>query len=200
MSDDIWTALIGQISPVLTIVALLGVTWWLRKQVKDLAARATRLGIAGIVEISAEPLRNAPAGAPLTEGDVRIVDLRVQRNRERIARMRLLWVDDLPRNNQVERRYLRDVGVEITIATSTEQALSQLERAEPTVVVTDIDRPESTTAGLELGQRLAREWPQLPVIGYVSKIRPQTPPGFFGITDRPDELVHLLLDVAERQG
>lgn len=200
MSTDVVVAWIEQMAPLLAVAVALGVLVWLRKPIKDLVSRATRIGIAGIVEVSAEPLRETPAGAPLTEGDVRTVELRAQRNRAQLARMRLLWVDDRPQNNHVERAYLRDLGVAITIATSTDEALTQLDRVDPTVVVTDIDRPESPTAGLELAQRLAVDRPQLRVIGYVGTRRPGTPAGFFGITDRPDELVHLLLDVAERRG
>ncbi|WP_066636321.1 response regulator [Serinicoccus hydrothermalis] len=199
VSDVIWVALIEQVVPLITLVLLVVALVLLWDPIKGLAKRATKIGIAGVIEVSAEPLREAPARPPVSEREVRTVEQRVARNHEQLVRSRVLWVDDQPENNRVERTYLRDLGVNVAVAASTDQTYALMGAVDPTVLITDLARPESPTAGRDMALALAGERPDLPVIGYVGSLQAGTPAGFFGITNRPDELVHLLLDVAERQ-
>ncbi len=199
VSDVIWVAVIEQVVPLVTLMLLVSALVLLWDPIKGLAKRATKIGIAGVIEVSAEPLREAPGRPPVSERAVRTVEQRVARNHEQLARSRVLWVDDQPENNRVERTYLRDLGVTFATAASSDQAYALLAEVDPTVLITDIARPESPTAGLKMARALAGKRPNLSVIGYVGDLQAGTPDGFFGITNRPDELVHLLLDVAERQ-
>ncbi|WP_298889783.1 response regulator [uncultured Serinicoccus sp.] len=199
MSDNVWVAMIEQLVPLATLVLLVVTLVLLWDPIKGIAKRATKIGIAGVIEVSAEPLRQAPARPPVSESAVRAVEKRVARNQAQLLRLRVLWVDDQPDNNHVERTYLRDLGVTVDTAVTTEEANALIPRVDPTVLITDIDRPESKSAGMDLAKAMAKRRPDLPVIGYVGELKAGTPDGFFGITNRPDELVHLLLDVAERQ-
>ena len=56
------------------------------------------------------------------------------------------------------------------------------------------------TAGMQLVQAMRSSGFDQPVVAYVGQIDRTrgTPPGLSGLTDRPDELVHLLIDVLER--
>ncbi|WP_129336292.1 response regulator [Cellulomonas endophytica] len=201
MSGVTLAALIDAVVPFLTLVAVVVALLLLRPRLLRMLDRATKVGIGGVLEleVSAEPLRDARAGAPVDEGAVRGVEHRLARARDRTVGARLLWVDDEPAANRAERQVLRSAGVVVLVATTTQEGLALLDREDPTIVVTDMARPESPTAGLELADAVRRRHPDLPVIAYVTDLRPGVPADLFGITDRPDELVHLVLDALERR-
>jgi CheY-like chemotaxis protein len=86
---------------------------------------------------------------------------------------RVLWVDDQPANNAYELAALRDRGVDIVEALSTEQALRRLgAQPEFDAIVTDMHRIERghvrRQAGLELLRELQAEHPGVPAIVYTS--------------------------------
>jgi hypothetical protein len=109
---------------------------------------------------------------------------------------RLLWVDDEPLGTASERELLHRMGVFVETARSNEEALSVLRRtASYDMIVSDIDRA-SGASGLDLLRVLPLERP--PVIFYVGRLSGGVPIGAFGITNRPDELLHLVMDICER--
>ncbi|HSE82988.1 MAG TPA: hypothetical protein VLB01_00400 [Thermodesulfobacteriota bacterium] len=69
------------------------------------------------------------------------------------------------------------------------------------VVISDMARGDNTTAGLEFLNELRKEDKTTPVIFYVGvfNLEKGIPPQAFGITNRPDELLHLTLDALERK-
>jgi CheY-like chemotaxis protein len=114
---------------------------------------------------------------------------------------RILWVDDQPENNANERRMFESLRIFVDEALSTDQALSRLERAAYDAVISDMSRNGDDQAGLRLLSEMRRREIDLPVIFYVGQIDSSrgTPPGAFGITVRPDELLHYTLDALERR-
>jgi hypothetical protein len=88
----------------------------------------------------------------------------------------------------------------VELCRTNDEVLTALDWASFDVIVSNMRRDGTADAGLRLIQALQdREMPAPPVILYVSNLQPGTPPGVFGITNRPDELYHLLLDVLERR-
>lgn len=76
---------------------------------------------------------------------------------------RVLVVDDDPLVAAGTAMMLEDLGHSATVATSANEALAQLMRdAAPDLVLTDYAMPGMT--GLELADRLRRDWPGLPVV------------------------------------
>lgn len=74
---------------------------------------------------------------------------------------RILWVDDQPDNNALEIAQLEGLGYGITLATSTDDALAELERGRNkafSLVISDMGRSERggfvEDAGLQLLQRM----------------------------------------------
>ena len=63
---------------------------------------------------------------------------------------RLLWVDDNPDNNTVERQYLEQHNVTVYQVRSTEEALISLELYEYKAVISDMGRDGEVLAGLNL--------------------------------------------------
>jgi CheY-like chemotaxis protein len=114
---------------------------------------------------------------------------------------RILWVDDHPENNANERRMLESLRIAVNEALSTDQALSRLEQSPYDAVISDMSRNGDVQAGLRLLSEMRGKGIDAPVIFYVGLIDPSTgtPPGAFGITFRPDELLHYVLDSLERR-
>ncbi len=113
----------------------------------------------------------------------------------------ILWVDDHPENNLNERRMFRQLRAEIDTAKSTEEALGILENGRYDLVISDMDRGDEATAGLKFLQQFRKVNKTTPVIFYVGVFDAKigVPAQAFGITNRPDELLHLTLDALERK-
>ena len=113
---------------------------------------------------------------------------------------RVLWVDDQPSNNFHERVALGEIGLMCDVATSTEEALRAKAFLSPDVIVSDMHRGDNPEAGLELLHALRHQGDRTPLVFYIShEVKSRgMPPGAFGISDRPDDVLHLVLDVLER--
>jgi CheY-like chemotaxis protein len=115
--------------------------------------------------------------------------------------VRILWVDDVPENNVEERALLSELGARIRQANNTKAALTELRTQTFDVVISDMKRGEEPTAGLTLLAEMRQSHFNTPVIIYTGtdQLNQLRPANVFGITNRPDELVHLVLDAHERQ-
>lgn len=113
---------------------------------------------------------------------------------------RFLWVDDHPENNTNEQMMFRQLRVKMQAAVSTEEALEILKNGRYDLVISDMSRGDDNTAGLDLLRQMHEANKTVPVIFYVGSLDPQkgVPAQAFGITNRPDELLHLTLDALER--
>jgi CheY-like chemotaxis protein len=133
---------------------------------------------------------------------------RANANRQVFEGAEILWVDDHPSNNRNEARMLRSFGSLVTFAATTDEALRALltgaEQHLPfDVILSDISRdlPQSDpTAGLSMLPRLRHCGFHQPVIFYIGRPEPAKglPPGAFGLTHRPDQLLQLLVDALSR--
>jgi CheY-like chemotaxis protein len=112
-----------------------------------------------------------------------------------------LWVDDHPENNLNERRMFRQLKAEIDTARSTEEALGILKNSRYDLVISDMDRGDEPTAGLKFLEQFRKVDKTTPVIFYIGifDAAKGVPAEAFGITNRPDELLHLTLDALERK-
>jgi CheY-like chemotaxis protein len=120
----------------------------------------------------------------------------------------ILWVDDRPSNNRNEARMLRSFGALITFAATTDEALRALgtgtEQHQPfDIILSDIGRelPQpDPTACLSMLPRLRDLGFHQPVIFYIGHLKPGAgvPEGAFGLTNRPDQLLHLVIDALSR--
>lgn len=84
----------------------------------------------------------------------------------------ILWVDDNPRNNELERARLRAAGVDVTVAFTTGDALSRLDANPFRVVISDMGRYREGSyeprAGLDLLRRVRERPDPVRVIFYTS--------------------------------
>ncbi len=109
-----------------------------------------------------------------------------------------LWVDDRPAKIVAERSVLERFGIKTTIAMSTIEAQGLLEHREFDLVISDISRPESSSAGFDLLEWMSGNGIMTPSIiycGYVDEHRAQRARDLdaYGITSSPNEVVRLAI-------
>lgn len=128
----------------------------------------------------------------------------VARRAERIASFiqgaRILLVNDVPREMAHVVSLLESLNLSVTITTSTEHALAELQGPAFDVVISDMRRNGDDSAGLALLESMRDSRITTPVIFTVGRYQPErgVPGGAFGITNRVDELLNLVLDALER--
>lgn len=140
--------------------------------------------------------------ARVSENDRSQVLRRAQRVAPLLQGALILWVDDHPEGNIPERRILRSFGTFVDMARSTDDALSMLQQRDYDVVISDIKRDGvQGEEGLNLLAKMKASGLYRWTIFYVGQIDPArgTPPDAFGITNRPDHLLHYIIDVLERE-
>jgi CheY-like chemotaxis protein len=192
-----WIGVIPTLGALLFVVILVVIN---RERLAVVLTRITRLSVAGVqVDFAIEDLRNARPEQPVTQRSATLLEARIARNLDAVRGRRVLWVDDDPKGNRAERRLLRSAGIWVENVVTTVEALDRLRRDDYDVVITDQAREGSDTAGEELARRASELGEHVPFVAYVRKLddRP-TPSVFNGVTNRPDQLVHLLLDIFER--
>ena len=139
----------------------------------------------------------------ITSSDQSNVLARAAARADALTGRRVLWVDDEPDNNRLERHMLEALELQIETVTSTAAAQEALQSNERSydLLLSDIKRPESNEAGLELLAWMRDEKIDLPTIFYVTlvEVEKPLPVGAFGLTNRPDELLHLAIDALERR-
>jgi CheY-like chemotaxis protein len=139
--------------------------------------------------------------AQVSENDRSQVLRRASRVASILQEAQILWVDDNPDNNIYERRMLRSLGIFIDLARSTQEALSMLQHTEYDVVISDMEREGVPDEGIrflnEMRSRGLYRW----TIFYVASYEESrgVPPFAFGMTNRPDHLLHYIMDILERE-
>lgn len=113
----------------------------------------------------------------------------------------VLWVDDNPGNNTYVAGALRELGVAVTLALSTDQALSILDVNSFNAIISDMGREEPEgyheQAGYELLERLRQRGDNTPFFIYAGSNLPEhartaREHGAQGSTNRPAELISMV--------
>ena len=113
---------------------------------------------------------------------------------------RVLWIESRPDQVSWEKQALEELGVTVHAVRTTKDALEQLHGGTFDLILSDVHRDGDRSAGTDALPYLQKIAPDLPVIFYVPQLNEgeETPLGATGITDQPDELLHLVLDQVER--
>lgn len=112
---------------------------------------------------------------------------------------RLLWADDTPELNLQIIKIIESLGIVIDKARDTDEALKLLRRHKYDVVVSDIKRNGENDAGIKMVAKMWEEHIYRWTIFYVLHLRLGLPEHAFNITNRPDHLLHFIMDVLERE-
>jgi len=111
---------------------------------------------------------------------------------------RVLWIDDNPAGQLWAIRLLTLLGADVIQAGSSEQAADLLQQRSFDLILSDIARDGSDTEGVDFAES-AHIAEQAPLVFFIFRLRDAPPPaGAFGITNRVDDLLHLICDVLER--
>lgn len=192
--------------------------WLLRGSLATSLARLTSLEVFG-VKVAVSPAQALNAAVEMArkhkdwlvdvpEADRQRALDRAQRERTLLEGAEILWVDDRPSNNRNEARMFRGFGAMLTFACTTAEAIGALELGSEQIqpfhlILSDMSRDipqEDPEAGLKMIPLIRKAKQFQPIILYVGRLRPDAalPPGVFGITNRPDQLLHLVLDALAR--
>jgi CheY-like chemotaxis protein len=83
-------------------------------------------------------------------------------------RNHILWVDDRPENNSYERQAFETMGLQFTLALSTEEAFQRLSQTKYAAIISDMGRREGPREGYVLLDRLRKEGNYTPLFFYAS--------------------------------
>lgn len=197
-----WDALLGLVPHVIWAVVALVMLRWIGIDVIRMAfARLNKIGVAGLEIEFRKGVEEADKarGKSASESQVERIARRLAVSRDLVRGARILWVDDEPDNNRLEARPLEVAGASIVFARSTQEAIDAADGAHFDLAISDIVRGGDAEAGLRMLDELKARGMAVPVIFYVGRAQKPAPPAAFGIADRPDELLHLVLDGLARQ-
>jgi CheY-like chemotaxis protein len=172
--------------PRVSGVKVLGIEISFAKEELDRASSRPRLTKAGMAPSKGDrhaALERAREAAPLLQG------------------AEVLWLDDHPSRNRSERRMLQAFGVMIDVVTTNSEALAMLRQHRYDLLISDIERNGDHDAGPAFAREIAHPNPLAkPVIFYVGTLDRDagTPAHAFAITNRPDHLLHYVIDVLAR--
>ena len=155
---------------------------FLKNSVKKIASKRANLELSD--EDATSPFLRARGIAPILKG------------------ARLLWIDDNPENNENEARVLRKLGIEVDTAMTSAEARKMLSRFNYDAILSDIKREGKEYEGMTFLKSLVKSRLFRYTIFYeVELVHDKLPvtEEAFGITDRPDKLLHLVMDVLERE-
>jgi len=206
-----------EVAPSMFVAALFGIfVVWNWRSLGRIAERVSGVEAFGL-KLELSDAKKELGKAVMQEGRVRATvskEIRITEDDERRAIKRaaavpdalkdrtLLWIDDMPENNIHERAMFKDFGLTVCYVQTNARAVERIEKEgrKYDVILSDIKRPNSEPDGLALLPDLAQRKIETPVIYYVTDfdLNRSVPAGAFGLTNRPDELVHLVIDALER--
>jgi CheY-like chemotaxis protein len=205
MAADIAVELVRLIPTVLWIGFVLALLFLLRKPIRDeLLPRLGGVKAFGVeLTFLKESLQQAAnkQAVTISENDRSQVMRRAQRIIDVLRGARVLWVDDNPENNHFELRSLQSLGIDVEIARSTNDALALLSAGQYDAVISDMKREGVPDEGIRFLNELRNRGIYTWTVFYAGAFDPSrgTPPHAFGMTNRPDHLLHYVMDILERE-
>jgi CheY-like chemotaxis protein len=162
-------------------------------------ATAKRQQVEAAAALGAAMAKHAAEGSTETIADPRDVaeSLPSPRTQRQLQASRILWVDDRPSNNRFERQALEALGIQISLSTSTEDALERTQRQSYDLIISDMGRPPDSRAGYTLLDKLRSDGNKTPFVIYASSrapehVREAIQHGATGCTNSPQELLEIV--------
>jgi CheY-like chemotaxis protein len=210
--------IIGALTTLLWVLLAGYIIWLLRQPLTAAVGRlatfeafGVKLALSGGAALDAAieiAQKNPDWPVEVSAADRKAALDRANAHRSAFEGAEILWVDDRPSNNRNEARMLRSFGALVTFAATTDEALRALRTGAEQhqafdIILSDIGRdlPQADpTAGLTMLPRLREAGFHQPIIFYVGRLNAGAgvPAGAFGVTNRPDQLLQLTIDVLSR--
>jgi len=114
------------------------------------------------------------------------------------TKRRILWVDDIPENNTYERKAFEALGISISIATSTNEAMAFIENNDYSAIISDMGRKEGQREGYVLLDKIRSNGLKTPFFIYAGSNLPEHKKeaemrGAQGSTNIPSELFKMVV-------
>ena len=115
--------------------------------------------------------------------------------------IRALWFDDTPDCELSELRLILALGIKMDRAATPSEAEQFIQNTAYDFIISDIWQQDNSKGGIEFFNTLVEKGIRIPTVFYITKFDEArgTPPYAFGITNRPNDLLHLVMDVIERK-
>ncbi|MES2922076.1 MAG: response regulator [Verrucomicrobiota bacterium] len=168
----------------------------IRKDVRELAGK-----IAAAIARTAEPAAHIPRTRSIqshTEDDSALVRSLGKDREIKAIRKLILWVDDNPDNNIIERKSMAAYNIHFVLAKSTSQALAELGTKQFDAIISDMSRSPDSHAGYTLLEAVRRSGNRTPYFIYAGSrapehVREALSRGAQGATNVGDELLQMIL-------
>lgn len=204
MANNPWTEAIRVIPSILWCGIALFALLWLRKPIENsLLPRISKFKAFGVEAEFIKDVLDKQAAKSVPIGNEKSRSSVVKRS-ERIADLaagtNVLIVNDAPHEMNAVIAILERLGMTVTIAMDSDAAIANLKHSRFDVVISDMQRDGVPDEGIQFLQRSIDEGVARPTIFTVAAYRPEkgTPAYAFGITNKIDEMIHLVFDIIER--
>ena len=219
-----WFALIEHVPGLLLILVVIVILYKNRERLGGILDRVSGFKAMGVeIELSAKKelgkavslrteIKTTVSGEKknikITEDDERRAIKRAVHAIDALKGQTALWVDDLPGNNRYEVQAFREFGLNVIQVVTNKAAVEQFKSGDlrADVVISDIKRPDGEPSGVDLLDDFVNNNIDVPIVYYITKVDEDDPlpaaqdgTTASGLTNRPDELIHLVLDVLERR-
>jgi CheY-like chemotaxis protein len=191
-----FTSLLQALPALIWTVLGAALLWRFAPQLVELLPRIESFegfGLKFALRALDDAVRARAAGA--TPAEVAGATDRLKREAGRLDGAEILWVDDRPSGNRREARIFAGLGAHITFAASSAEAEPLIAAGGFHLILSDMKRGDVEDEGLRLLRRLRAKGVQTPFLFYVGRMQEGLPEGAQGLTNRPDRLVALVLDV-----
>jgi len=168
----------------------------IRRAVRELAEKIAT-AIARTSGSAPRPDGRADNAAVAAETSKLVRSLGPEREAKKPRKL-ILWVDDRPDNNIIERHSMAAYNIDFVLAQSTGQALAELRKQQFDAIISDMGRPPDSRAGYTLLEAVRGSGDQTPYFIYAgsrapSHVREAHSRGAQGTTNMGDELLQMLL-------
>ena len=194
--------IVDLVAAIVWPVLILGFLWYFRGPIRtQLLPRLTGVHGFGLqLTFAAQALNAATTDrADISERSRSAAVARLQRDGQVLNGARILWVDNTPSNNFNERRLFERAGATIDPALRTADGLEATRLHPYDLIISDWARPESENAGPELLRALRDRGVHVPAVFYAGRVQGRERGDAIGLTDRPDELLHIVLDALQTE-
>ncbi|TSE14055.1 hypothetical protein C1D09_000775 [Mesorhizobium intechi] len=196
-----WEPILGLVPHLIWAIVILVILLWIgRDGLRALTGRIHKVGAGGFEIEFQDRLENAAASHQLQIplNALGKASRRLANQQALLEGARLMWVDDRPDNNRNEIKLFEDAGARVDTRITSAAAEAAILQVTYDLIISNVNREGSAKEGLRFATELAQYRNSPPLIFYVGRARKPVPISAFGITDLPDELVHLVLDALGR--